>query len=379
MIKHSILAPSSSDKWLECAGYASAAILFGDNEDSLDSRIGTAKHWGSQLVLAHGIQLTDLVGMMAPNKITITKDMLPSIEMYTKTVIDVLETFFNAQDTQLKIEHRLDLSFIHPECFGTSDVTGYDSEEKTAHIMDGKFGRVLVEIYKHPQFMLYGLGYVAELEKQGLPVDYIKLHVVQPCSRHIEGSHRVWKLSVAELKAYIPIFQKAAVLALSDNPTYKAGDWCKYCPAIHSCEAARVASISIAQYVTDKAPVISDGYEIGFELRMLREATSLLEARLKAVEGQASELLGRGAFVDGFVGEMGLGNRKWNSEDEDIIAMGDSIGVDLRAPEKVQSPAQAEKIIPDKFVKEFTYRPTKSLKVKPAQHTQAYRIFAKSI
>jgi hypothetical protein len=123
------------------------------------------------------------------------------------------------------------LKSLHQALGGTADAVIVDGNH--LHVVDAKFGRVLVEAENNKQLMTYALGVMRQFNA---PVDITcTMHIFQP-----RAGHSKWTVSGADLVNHGHALVHAANLALSpDAPTNPSPDACKYCKAKTICPSMR--------------------------------------------------------------------------------------------------------------------------------------------
>lgn len=153
--------------------------------------------------------------------------------------------------SEVLVETRVYLKFIHPEMFGTFDGAVLD-HFGTLHVFDYKYGAGhAVSPIKNLQMIFYGLG-LAHLYDWNFK--NVRLWIIQPRIKGYDGPI-FWDLSIMELKSYVDVFRRAVERVL-DNPTlYKEGPWCHWCKAKSKCPLKNEARAEKAVNIFKSVPL----------------------------------------------------------------------------------------------------------------------------
>jgi hypothetical protein len=95
-------------------------------------------------------------------------------------------------------------------------------------------------------------------------------------------------------------------------------------------------------YVGDAVGMSLTGHNLAFEIRQLRRIETLLKSRLIGLEEQA---IHSAEIVPGFTVQRGNGRTRWKKDvpHDEIIAMADLMGLDVRKPVELDTPSQVIK------------------------------------
>jgi len=266
---HSKIGPSKSHRWIHCPGSVAASEGCPDKCSDAAS-LGTAAHLLGELTIKAGYRNPRLwpdcpdevegkEGKMYP----VDKDMLDAVEVYTEYV------FISQQpDDEVLTETRFHLKRIHPDLFGTNDCMIIRPMERL-HVIDYKHGSgmfvdivedeneeldwngyVLEKVYTcvkirdvNPQLLIYALGGLDSIID---PVREVKLSIVQPrCEA--EYTIRSVILQARDIRQWgEELLKPAAEKCFAENPEYKIGHWCHFCPAI-ACPAKMEKAFAIVK------------------------------------------------------------------------------------------------------------------------------------
>ena len=198
------------------------------------------------------------------------------------------------------------LKSLHQALGGTADAVIVDGNH--LHVVDAKFGRVLVEAENNKQLMTYALGVMRQFNA---PVDITcTMHIFQP-----RAGHSKWTVSGADLVNHGHDLVRAAELALSpDAPTNPSPDACKYCKAKTICPSMR-------QKVQDNARKdFATNTKITPDMLDLAHlAAEWSEAVITAAKKQLTD----GETISGWNLKPGRKTRFWKSEELAAAALKD--------------------------------------------------------
>jgi hypothetical protein len=122
------------------------------------------------------------------------------------------------------------------------------------------------------------------------------------------------------------------------------------------------------------------GHHLALELRILKRAERTLKARLSGLEEQALAEIRNGKILPGFVTKQGYGNKRWRKDtpSDEVIMMGDLMGVDVRKPVTLDTPAQVlKKGIDASVIELYSETPMTSMKLVEDNGAKARNVFRK--
>lgn len=357
---HSKLAPSSASRRMACPGSRELEERFPELEDSPASREGHAAHWLAQCYLLGDYEKKEF----APNGEPITKEMEEGADLYEHEVKWVAGT-----DTSvLHIEERIDISTVHPECWGTADC--WFTVGSHLYIYDYKFGHGFVDVYQNWQLLEYACGIMATLTG----IDTITLTVVQPRSYTSDGPIRSWHLTPEILEKYENRLRSSEHQASQENAECIPSPECANCRARHACTAlqkttARFIDMANASVFNELTPL-----QTARELKHLHEAAELMEARITGLEEQAKNMILKGELVPGYKLDSSIGREHWTKDANEIIMLGGLMGLNLAKPAEAITPVQARKLgLDDVIISAYSQRAAGKLKLMKAPNAE--RIF----
>ena len=204
MTEHSKLPPSSAARRVACPGSRALEAMYPEDKESPFAKEGEAAHW----VASELLRSCESFPTYAPNGEFITQEMFKGADLYYDSIATVLNRFYGMVDyTQLSIEQRVDISRIHPDCWGTPDCWLYHAPE--LHIWDYKFGHGFVEVFENWQLIEYAAGILDRLGVNGIADQHttIYFYIIQPRNFHRLGPVRTWRVKASDLRSYFNILE----------------------------------------------------------------------------------------------------------------------------------------------------------------------------
>ena len=364
MDSHAILAPSSAARRMACPGSRHLESKY-PQEETEETKEGHAAHW----LAAQALTFAEIPDRIAPNGVEITEEMIDGADLYQEAVMRVCSNL-----ALLHVEEKVYINVIHAECWGTPDCWYYNPENRKLYIFDYKFGYRFVEVYENWQLLEYAAGVVHHLLLS--QVDEIVLTIVQPRSFHPRGAVRSWALSFGELDNYADILREAEAKAFNSvtecNPTPE----CRDCRARFACPALQNAALAAVEKSYLNIPHELTPAMVGNELRLLKNAHALLEARITGLEEQAIHLLKAGERLPFFHLEPSLGRTRWTVPSEQIIEMAKLLDVDISKPAEALTPKQALNVgLSQEIVDAYSTTPFGGMKLTPDDLNKTRKLF----
>lgn len=368
---HSILPPSGAAAWRRCPMWVTMNQRY-PKPDTPESQEGTAAHWVFGEMLA-GRPMHD--GLQAPNGVYVTAEMIEGGEL----VCDVVAAR-GLRNPRVEVPVRC--NYIHAQCWGTPDLSEYLPDQWCIEILDYKFGHKFVDEFENDQGIAYSAGLLEELDKtldkgSGLIDQSLKINftVIQPRCFYKGSSVRTWSFMAHELRTHINLLATAAAKALEPNPVAITNAECGYCPGRHTCPALQQAAYSDAEFAVMSAPVELSPTAASLELKMLQRAQDRLDARVEGLREAVLAMARQGHRVPWHKVTQGDARTIWTHPPEDVIAVGQLMGVDIAKP-GVLTPKQAAKAgIDDTVIKAYSITPPGAFKLEPDSPADARRVF----
>lgn len=379
---HSIIPPSSASIWVNCPGWVLMAQLHPETEESEAARLGTAAHEVAARYIdsyARSAVFNPKVGEEMSNGVIIDDEMLDACELYADNVRGLMISSGVFGGVYFGLEKRLTMPRVNEHSFGTADFYLFDHNNLTLYVYDFKYGHDPVEVFENWQLINYAAGIIDELMRHTplfSDTDIkIVFRVAQPRSFHRDGPIREWRTSVSELWMYVDKLRAAAELALSGLGKTVSGPHCRYCQARHGCESALTAAVRLYEVAAEALPLDMDVNSLAVQYSIVTRAYKQLAAVQDALGQQIETLIRSGKHVPGYITQPKQGRETWAVDPEEIFALGDMMGIDLRKPTAV-TPKQAVKLGIDKdVIKEYSHKTTSGLEVVQDDGSKARLIF----
>lgn len=244
--KHALLSASGASKWLNCTPSA-----------VLESKIeGITSSYADEGTLAHDLaEVTLNYYLKRINKEAYNKELIElqeseyfneSMAEYVNEYVDYcIERYTSYKNVSAGIEETVSLEPYIEKGFSHLDfrLIGNNDYFDTLEIIDYKHGKgIPVYAKDNKQLLIYALG--AYLEHGFIyNIQTISLTVFQPRIENI--TH--WELSIRELLDWAENELKPkAEIAYKGEGEPKAGDWCRFCKAKHTCRAFAEMNLNLA-------------------------------------------------------------------------------------------------------------------------------------
>lgn len=352
---HSVLGPSSAERWLNCPGSVLATRGMPD-QSSIYAVTGTAAHALSEWVRVQGKPAKDWLGAtirvfrgITAHDVVVDEPMVDSVQEFVDRVAE--------QPGEELIEALVRYESIVPGGFGTLD--SGKLTEKVLRITDFKDGQGVKKWAKmNPQLMLYAYGVHLEFGWMYPEIDRVVLAISQPRLDHYDE----WELSLAQLLEWVgDTLAPGAKLALTSGAPFKAGDWCQFCKIKATCrERAKTVfeqvtgdfvdldvAVESVKGVAETVPLLSND-----DVAKALTAWPSIEKWGKALKEYAGHEIAAGRAVGDMKFVEGRGSREWAVPESEVVDAISAYGAEkeqlFSAPELI-SVAQAEKLVPKKL------------------------------
>ncbi len=245
MSAHSVLSPSGADRWMECSP---SALLEQEvpNKSNIYAEAGTAAHDLAEYKLKTALKIEST---QKPVSEFDSQEMEEFTDIYVEFCLNLIE---NCQEPQILIEQRLDLNDYVPGGFGTADLIVVDND--VLHVVDFKFGAIVVSAEKNPQMMLYALGALPIYEIL-YDIKKVSMTIIQPR----RDNFSTFEMSAHELLKWAEeVLKPKAVMASKGEGELKSGEHCRSCRVKVKCRARAEKNLEQAKYDFAAPPLLSD-------------------------------------------------------------------------------------------------------------------------
>ncbi len=345
---HSIISPSSAGVWGRpggCIGYPQVKQKYPEGARSESAIQGDAAHYVAACILAEvkkGFFRPDpapaWLGKTDPNGTVITQEIVDSVRVYVK---DVVLTVHAAHE--IFVEEQVTAPSIHPQLFGTVDCWAVDLKKKDIVIWDLKHGFLSVDVFENWQLISYAAGILDKIGINGLTdqTTRIRFRIVQPRGFHRDGPIREWSVRASDLRGYFNLLKLAASRAADPNDLeLHTGEQCRFCPARYACDAAIEAAAGLYEMTADGEPAEMTNEMLSRKYAVVQRAVNHLKYLETGLSEQITTLIRNGHKLPGYIVEPTYSRESWHKPVDEVIAMGDIMGQDLRKPGAI-TPKQA--------------------------------------
>ena len=233
---HATLAPSSISRVIRCPGSAIPNAQ-APSSSSFPAARGTAIHEMCEQLLKDRLDGITLADYWLGKTVE-----LEGFEIEIgQEEIDIAETYVNyiKQRTEelngkLLIEEKLYLNEISDDCWGTADAVILGKGNRMV-VADLKSGNFPVDVNFNEQLMTYSLGALARWGNENTVVE---MTIIQPSKKsfHKDGPIRSFDIQAVDLVDWgFNILKPACEEAMDKDPSYNAGDWCRFCTYKPDC------------------------------------------------------------------------------------------------------------------------------------------------
>ncbi len=225
---HSKFSASGAERWFNCPGSVelSEGIPDKDNEWSL---AGTQAHELLEAYLKCELSGNDGADVEQA-AILARKTPHQMVATVAQVSDDVVKRWEKKPGSKLFVERRVYLKHIHPDMFGTLDISlleffGY------LEVFDYKNGQTFVSPKENLQMIFYALALAHEFDWN---FSRAKLAIIQPNIRGYDGPS-FWDIPISNLRMYEGEFKRAVDRVEKFPELYREGDHCHWCKAKKIC------------------------------------------------------------------------------------------------------------------------------------------------
>ena len=162
----------------------------------------------------------------------ITQDDIDMAEIY----VDYINKRTEELNGKLLVEEKVNAPDINDNLWGTADAVILGEGNRMV-VGDLKSGAWAVDVVMNEQLMCYALGC---LSRWGNEDTVIEMTIVQPNKRAFHKDRAYTKLGIFKQLILVDwglnILKPACDEAMGDEPSFSAGNWCKFCSHKEVCE-----------------------------------------------------------------------------------------------------------------------------------------------
>lgn len=372
-IGHSPLAPSSAARWVHCPASVKLSEQFPPLTEHPSGPEGDAAHWVAYSMLKSH---TPEAGDLAPNGLPVTDEMLQGALQHVNAIFSSCNSHGGLR--RVRMEEREQMPSIHEQAFGTPDAV-IDLADSIGEIIiqDYKFGHGEVEEFENWQLAMYARGVLDRLGFDGHVEQHLTIvfRIVQPRCYTANGTVREWRTKAANLRAMWNKLKASAEESLGPDPSYRVGEHCTHCPGRRACPAFKRAGADAMDYAGTGAPIGLKGESLALELSFVERYLGLLQAKHDALVEQAEYEIRSGQRVPGRALEPGRGAVKWAVPDDEVIALGEMLEIDLCKKREPITPTQAKKLLDETVIDAYSERVPGKLKLVAVSNINARKVF----
>lgn len=309
---HSLLSPSSSSRWSQCAGSVRLTMGTKDTTNSMAQR-GTYIHLMGEALLTNDPKVIIGVGTTITdnyNKCTTYQDanMVNEARAYSEYVKSLM---VNGDEDTLIVESKVE---IFPDIDLAGSVDACVISGSTLNVCDLKTGRTPVSAENNSQLLLYAIGLLEDWSVF-YEIDTIKLHIIQ--HNDMVKNTNSWECSVSDLIDFKDWIYERAIAALQEDsecsPSPKACEWCAHA---NKCKA--LLNLTMETLTGD----FENLDEINPEIVTIDEVVKVLEYKkmitklISAYENRVLDTLLSGKKVEGYKLVKSDTRKSWVNETE---------------------------------------------------------------
>jgi len=236
-LAHAILAPSSINRIIRCP--ASAKInAVAERKGSMAAARGTATHEMVEALLKNrleGITLADYYLGKTVDVDGFSFEIVQDDIDMAETYVEYINKRTEELNGKLLIEEKVNAPEINEDLWGTADAVILGEGNRMV-VADLKSGAWAVDVVMNEQLMCYSLGC---LTRWGNEDTVIEMTIIQPNKKawHRDGQIRTWDIQAIDLVDWgLNILKPACDEAMGDEPSFNAGNWCRFCAYKDECK-----------------------------------------------------------------------------------------------------------------------------------------------
>jgi hypothetical protein len=236
--KHSKFSASGAERWSQCSASVEAS----------EGQPDRTTQWAEEGTQAHSV-LERLLNLSINAK-AIAPESGEMFRHALNAARFILWVWSKHPGSDIMVETRIWLQFIHPAMFGTFDGAVVD-HFGTLHVFDFKYGAGhAVAPNENLQMIFYAIGLA---HKHHWNFSKVRMWIIQPRIKGYDGP-TYWEISIEQLRTYVEFF-KEAVWRVENKPEFKEGSWCHWCKAKSVCPLKQEGRLETAQNLFTQTPL----------------------------------------------------------------------------------------------------------------------------
>ncbi len=248
---HSKFSASGADRWFNCPGSVELSEGLPDKSNPW-SLEGVAAHEVLEALMR--IDLSGIDGATIEESKHVLAGKPPEMIQHGGRAANfMLGLHYSTPDSEIMVETRVYLDFIHPEMFGTFDGAVVD-HFGTLHVFDYKYGMTPVSPQQNLQMIFYGIGLAYRYKWN---FKRVRLWIIQPRIRGYDGP-LYWEMSIALLREYVDRYREAVERVEREPDKYVEGSWCHWCKAKAICPLKQEVKFEKAASVFARSPITTE-------------------------------------------------------------------------------------------------------------------------
>lgn len=376
---------SNAGRWVHCSGHVQFMQDEPPEEETQDTKEGTAAHGVGQVMLESFKASEDhiaagelMVGSTYENGAIITDEMFDAALTYVNQIIAVVPV---AEAYRLLVEQRVVASKIDAGCWGTMDTGWYDIQANTLHIWEFKYGHGRVNVFENYQLLAQGQA-ACETFSYTRINPRLSLNVVQPRCYDGKGTFDTWVIAYDDIRPYVNQMAMSAMEYRKGESMIRVGHWCKNCKTSHKCPAILGAAAHASDFAQTTIALEMTPEAVAYEKLTIDHALLVLTERQSAVNAQAEARIRKGELIPGFRMTDTMSHKKWKDQNPAVLtAMGKMLGINTMNDPKPLTPTQVVTQLKKKKIDENVIAPyyevTKTgVKLIADDGSKAQRIFS---
>lgn len=345
-------------------------------EETIDSRQGTAAHWAAaQMLKGYTVNARDVADNGEPLNI----EMLEAAQGYADHI--KARDFHAAMENDSHVEQIVASAALHPDNWGTPDYWLYDERNNHLCVDDFKYGHGFVSEIRNRQMVNYAALIAEQLGAFRDDSLRVTMTIHQPRNYHWRGPVRSWSCSLGDLRYDFLSLASAFAMAMADDaPTIARNpEACRNCSARFDCEANLMATGPAIDLAYSTTPLRMSNAAMRKEYQALVRAEKMIKARREGIEQNIKTKLERGGVVPGFYIAHRKGRATWKDDaiEHGVIDVANAMGVNIEKAGMI-TPLQAEKAgLPADVIKLYSHSPGGAAELVADDGTTAANIFSK--